>query len=118
MNCAPIHFQLNGNRAPYRYHHLWLHPLLEARRHLTAKALAALGGVEARHPALAKGAEGPPVLRLQHLLAQRGFPVGALDGDFGPKTAKAIKGFQIHAGLLATGRADAATWRALEPGFA
>jgi putative chitinase len=91
---------------------------LEDRRHLTAKALAALGGIEARHPALTKGAEGPPVLRLQHLLTQRGFPVGALDGDFGPKTAKAIKGFQIHSGLLTTSRADAATWRALELGFA
>jgi putative chitinase len=91
---------------------------LEDRRHLTAKALAALGGIEARHPALTKGAEGPPVLRLQHLLTQRGFPVGALDGDVGPKTAKAIKGFQIHSGLLTTSRADAATWRALELGFA
>ena len=91
---------------------------LDDRRHLTAKALAALGGDAARHPALVMGAEGSPVLRLQHLLARRGFSPGALDGDFGPKTANAVMAFQTHAGLAATGQVNAATWQALEPGSA
>ena len=90
---------------------------LDDRRHLTARALTALGGIEAR-PALARGAEGPSVRLLQRLLAERGFSSGALDGDFGPKTENALKAFQTHAGLPATGRTDAATWEALEPGSA
>ena len=90
---------------------------LEERRHLTARALVALGGIEAR-PALARGAEGPSVRLLQRLLAERGFSSGALDGDFGPKTENALKAFQTNVGLPATGRADAATWEALEPGSA
>lgn len=86
---------------------------LDERRHLTALALAALGGIDA-HPALARGAEGPSVLLLQRRLAECGFPPGALDGDFGPKTEAALRGFQAHAGLPASGRADGATWDALE----
>lgn len=86
---------------------------LDDRRILTAKALAALDGAVAR-PAMAKGAGGPTVLRLQHLLVQHGFPPGALDGDFGPKTERALKAFQTHAGIAATGRAGVAAWRALE----
>ena len=88
---------------------------LDDRRHLTAKALAGLEGGKESRPALAKGAEGSAVLRLQHLLAQRGFPVGAIDGDFGPKTEKAVKGFQKAAGLTANGRVNAAVWEALDP---
>ena len=87
---------------------------LEDRRHLTARALAALDGDEAS-PALTKGAEGPSVLRLQHLLAQHGFPVGAIDGDFGPNTEKALRRFQADAGLPVNGIADAAVWGALDP---
>ncbi len=90
---------------------------LDDRRHLTARALTALGGIEAR-PALARGADGVPVLLLQRLLAERGFSAGAIDGDFGPNTEKALKAFQTHAGLAVTGRADEATWEALEPGSA
>ena len=40
--------------------------------------------------------------------------VGAIDGDFGPKTEKAVKGFQKVAGLPANGRVNAAVWEALE----
>ncbi|HUS53533.1 MAG TPA: peptidoglycan-binding protein [Thermohalobaculum sp.] len=87
------------------------------RRHLTAKALSALGGVEA-HPALLKGAEGPAVLLLQKLLAERGFSPGALDGDFGMKTERAIKAFQRDIGLIDSGRADAALWGELDRAIA
>lgn len=88
---------------------------LPDRRQLTARALTALGGIRAQ-PSLKKGAEGPQVLLLQQRLAERGFSPGAIDGDFGPKTERALKAFQAHAGLAANGRADAATWRALEQG--
>jgi len=87
---------------------------LAERCHLTALALTALGG-RAPRPALARGAEGPAVLRLQRLLAEHGFWPGALDGDLGPKTQAALRGFQGAAGLAVTGRADAGTWAALEP---
>ena len=88
---------------------------LADRRQLTARALTALGGIDT-HPALKKGAEGPSVLLLQQRLAEQGFPPGAIDGDFGPKTEKAVKAFQTHASLTANGRADTATWEALEAG--
>jgi putative chitinase len=86
---------------------------LDDRRILTARALAALDGGAAR-PALLIGAEGPAVLQLQQRLSEQGFLPGAIDGDFGPKTEKVLKAFQIRAGLAATGRADTATWQALE----
>ena len=89
---------------------------LDDRRHLTAKALAALGGAVAARPELARGADGAPVLLLQRLLAEQGFSAGAIDGDFGPNTERALRAFQADAGLAVTGRADAATWEALEPG--
>ena len=87
------------------------------RRVLTAKALTALRGIEA-YPALVKGTEGPAVLLLQKLLAERGFSPGALDGNFGSKTENAIKAFQDHAGLAANGRADAGLWKVLDTAIA
>ena len=88
---------------------------LHDRRILTARALSALGGM-ARRPALRRGAEGAGVLQLQQRLSERGFLPGAIDGDFGPKTEKALKAFQTDAGIGITGRADEATWEALEAG--
>jgi putative chitinase len=88
---------------------------LHDRRTLTARALSALGGM-ARRPALRKGAEGAGVLQLQQRLSERGFLPRAIDGDFGPKTEKALKAFQADAGIGITGRADEATWEALEAG--
>ena len=90
---------------------------LHDRRQRTARALTALGGIDAR-PALERGAEGPSVLLLQQRLTELNFPLGAIDGDFGPKTENALKAFQADAGLAITGRTDAATWEALEPGSA
>jgi putative chitinase len=90
---------------------------LADRRHLTARALTALGGVEAR-PVLVRGAEGPAVLLLQKLLAERGFSPGALDGDFGSRTEEAVKAFQSRAGLAVSGRADAGLWGQLDPAIA
>ena len=87
---------------------------LEDRHHLTALAVTALGGADEKPP-LKRGAEGPAVLRLQHALSAAGFSPGPLDGDFGPKTERALRRFQAASGLPVTGRADAATWAALDP---
>ena len=63
--------------------------------------------------ALARGARGERVRQLQTALAQQGFQVGEIDGDFGPNTAAAVSAFQSAHGLPATGVADEATQQAL-----
>ena len=86
---------------------------LTDRQVRTATALTALGAA-ATEPPLARGAEGLEVRRLQFALATRGLSPGAIDGDFGGTTEKALRDFQASAGLLATGEANAATWKALK----
>lgn len=63
--------------------------------------------------ALARGARGERVRQLQTALAQQGFQVGEIDGDFGPNTAAAVSAFQSAHGLPVTGVADEATQQAL-----
>ena len=87
---------------------------LADRRHRTARARAALGGV-ARRPRLKRGDEGDSVELLQRALAAKGFLPGAIDGDFGPKTESAVKAFQAAFGLTADGVVGVKTWKALEP---
>lgn len=43
---------------------------------------------------LKKGAKGKAVKELQTSLKEKGFYTGAIDGDFGPNTEKAVKAFQ------------------------
>jgi putative chitinase len=57
------------------------------------------------------GSKGPEVERLQRLLN-----VKPADGDFGPKTAAAVKQFQQSHGLVADGVVGQRTWDALEKG--
>ena len=61
-----------------------------------------------------KGCRGEIVARLQRELKQRGFAPPALarfaDGDFGEKTATAVRALQTSNQLPATGEVDAATW--------
>src|SRR5262245_39614079 len=70
--------------------------------------------------ALAKGARGEAVKRLQQAMADMGFALpGSADGSYGKQTAKAVKNFQIHASktfsdVTPTGEVDAATLRALD----
>ncbi|GAA4361103.1 hypothetical protein GCM10023145_37350 [Angustibacter luteus] len=72
-------------------------------------------------PLLALGSKGPAVKRLQALLLANipGLTTAqvALDGDFGPITAKYVKQFQTAAGLAgaqgAPGDVDGTTWRCL-----
>lgn len=87
---------------------------LSDRRHRTARALAALGGIEQR-PILRIGDEGDSVLLLQRALAAKGFSPGAIDGDFGPKTEQSVKAFQVANNLSTDGIVGILTWKSLEP---
>jgi uncharacterized protein (TIGR02594 family) len=62
---------------------------------------------------LANGATGPRVSDLQQALSTRGFQLGEIDGEFGPRTASAVSTFQSTNGLPVTGIADADTQRLL-----
>ena len=79
----------------------------------TRRALGRFG----RHPfgsrPLLKGVKGWDVAALQFKLAWHGFASGVLDGDFGPRTKRALERFQSSAGLPADGVAGRATLRAL-----
>jgi len=52
---------------------------------------------------LQDGSSGPDVVLLQTRLKDRGFPPGAIDGEFGPGTQAAVLAFQSSEGLLADG---------------
>ena len=43
---------------------------------------------------LKRGSRGEDVKWLQHKLAERGYPVGTIDGSYGPKTEQCVKQFQ------------------------
>jgi len=67
-------------------------------------------------PLTEQGDEGHPVRTLQHLLRARGHSV-AVDGDFGPQTDNAVRGFQDALGLVVDGIVGQLTWRALVSGM-
>lgn len=87
---------------------------LDDRRDRTARALAALGGLELR-PTLRKGDHGDAVRLLQRVLAANGFALGAIDGDFGSRTEAAVRAFQQEHGQAADGVVKTDPWEALEP---
>jgi murein DD-endopeptidase MepM/ murein hydrolase activator NlpD len=62
---------------------------------------------------LAPGAQGKAVSALQLDLARHGFPSGALDGQFGPGVAGAVRRFQRSIGVVPNGIAGPATLAAL-----
>ena len=62
---------------------------------------------------LSPGSQGEEVLRLQTRLAELGYEVGSLDGDYGTATRKAVRSFQKHAGLETDGIAGPKTLAAL-----
>jgi peptidoglycan hydrolase-like protein with peptidoglycan-binding domain len=64
-------------------------------------------------PTLKLGASGASVKTLQQALANAGFSPGAADGQFGPKTAAAVKAFQRAKGLVADGVVGPQTWARL-----
>lgn len=63
-------------------------------------------------PTVARGARGPDVFTVQHLLTHHGFATAA-DGIFGPDTEGQVKAFQRATGLVDSGRVDATTWPGL-----
>ncbi len=64
-------------------------------------------------PTLKLGSSGASVRTLQQALANAGFSPGAIDGQFGPKTAAAVKSFQSAKGLVADGIVGPKTWAKL-----
>ena len=62
----------------------------------------------------ARGDTGPTVRRVQELLRTLAFPVGRVDGVFGPLTEQAVRLFQQEGGLPVTGAVDDFTLAALE----
>ena len=61
---------------------------------------------------LFKGKKGKQVQRVQEWLAVHGFHT-VIDGDYGPATNSAVRGFQKVKGLDDTGAVDQATWSLL-----
>lgn len=57
---------------------------------------------------------GPPVVTVQKELASAGFAPGAIDGEYGPTTAAAVRAFQAASGLGVDGIVGAQTQAALE----
>jgi hypothetical protein len=49
---------------------------------------------------------GSTLSRAQLRLARLGYSPGPIDGDFGPRTSRAIRNYQIDYGLPVTGRLD------------
>jgi peptidoglycan hydrolase-like protein with peptidoglycan-binding domain len=62
---------------------------------------------------LALGVAGYDVRVLQEALANLGYPVGTIDGQFGPATDAAVKAFQTAFGIVADGRVGRTTKTAL-----
>ena len=60
-------------------------------------------------PVVRQGDDGHPVLTLQELLRAHGHTV-AVDGDFGPQTATAVRAVQSAAGLTVDGIVGPLTW--------
>lgn len=67
---------------------------------------------------LRRGNRGPEVTQLQRLLNQKVVPNPNLtaDGDFGPRTDRAVRAFQGQQGLMADGIVGPRTWSKLSGG--
>ncbi len=64
-------------------------------------------------PTLRRGADGEAVRDVQNRLAAAGYSPGAVDGDFGPNTERAVRRFQSANGLTVDGIVGPQTWSAL-----
>jgi hypothetical protein len=80
----------------------------------TRRALGRRGRPSLGRRALYSGKIGWDVAQLQFLLAWHGFPSGPMDGVLGPRGARAIRRFQLWAGLRTDGIAGRATIHAVK----
>lgn len=62
---------------------------------------------------LQQGSQGKAVADVQQALERAGFTAADRAGVFSGNTANAVRAFQSHRGLPATGVVDQATWKAL-----
>ncbi len=70
--------------------------------------------VEINLPVLGRGGDQPTVvMRVQHMLNDRGYGPLTEDGDYGPKTETAVKQFQASKGIDQGGHVGPQTWPAL-----
>ncbi len=67
-----------------------------------------------KRPTLRLGSRGTDVTHLQQRLKEKGYNVGEIDGDFGSKTAKAVREYQVQHGLKVDGIVGVKTWTSLE----
>jgi hypothetical protein len=79
----------------------------------TRRALGRYGRHRYATRMVGSGNRGWDVAALQFKLAWHGFPSGAMDGHFGPRTGAALRRFQRWAHIGADGVAGPATFRAL-----
>ena len=66
-------------------------------------------GSTAEYTTVRRGSTGSAVRTLQEMLVKLGYSI-AIDGDFGPATEKAVKGFQTVYGLEVDGIVGKMTW--------
>jgi len=66
---------------------------------------------------LGPGSRGDAVKNVQRHLSAAGFSPKRWSGSFDERTEGAVKAFQRRAGLEASGRVDAQTWKALKKSF-
>lgn len=71
-------------------------------------------GAPGSHAQAQTQSQSPEVVKqAQQKLAQKGYEVGAADGQLGPRTQEGVKKFQEQQNLTATGRLDRQTLAAL-----
>jgi peptidoglycan hydrolase-like protein with peptidoglycan-binding domain len=72
---------------------------------LLADRIRGSAGVRASWPTDEAALDRSSAIALQEGLTSLGFPTGATDGVLGPRTAEAIRGYQLARGLPADGYA-------------
>ena len=68
---------------------------------------------EPRPVVVGRAVGGDVVVDVQSVLARKGYYVGVVDGDLGPRSRAAIRAWQADVGLPVTGTLNAATLRSL-----